>query len=184
VGPGEEGFPVNIGGMQLPPNPAEDELLQIADEFQQEQLVEHGMVDVVMEEQLPLPPPNQDQMVPEPEPQANNFHLHVGFTLMPDIQWGPFFSNWEERKDKLDPVKAWDSIISQGNSENFYAKIHVNWISFFMSLLALVDQFGWTKDFLCSRSTTFLDDNNGIITLPIPKNCSTKPSNNTPLCIA
>jgi hypothetical protein len=39
-----------------------------------------------------LAPPNQDQIVSEPEPKGNNLHLQVGFGLMPDIQKGQFFN--------------------------------------------------------------------------------------------
>lgn len=48
-----------------------------------------------------------------------------------------------------------------------------------MSLLASTGQFGWTKDFLRSGVTTFLDDNSGTICLPIPKRCP----NSHALCI-
>lgn len=55
MGPGEEGFPVlNNGGMQLPPNPAEDDLLQLADEMHQDQLMGQEANDVIMQEQHPL----------------------------------------------------------------------------------------------------------------------------------
>jgi hypothetical protein len=57
VRPGEKGFPAHMDGTQLPPNPTENELLQAADDLQQDQLIAHRIEDVVLqeflEEQLP-----------------------------------------------------------------------------------------------------------------------------------
>lgn len=48
VGPGEEGFPkfANGEGMQLPPNPMEGALLNLADELQQEQSMEQEVEEL------------------------------------------------------------------------------------------------------------------------------------------
>jgi hypothetical protein len=58
VGPGEEGFPAHMDGIQLPQNPAKNELLQAADDLQQDQLIAHGIEDVVLQEFL------EDQLPP------------------------------------------------------------------------------------------------------------------------
>ena len=89
VGPGEEGFPNHLGGgMQLPLNPNENELMQLADDHIQEQLGQLEAADMDIDQMQFLGPqePNVHQAAPrQPEhdnqPQINNLNLQVGMLL-------------------------------------------------------------------------------------------------------
>lgn len=105
VGPGEEGFPIlNNGGMQLPPNPMENDLLNLADEMQQEHIMEHEE-EVHAEIGINLADNDGQQGEAAPDnPQhddgqaAQGFHLQVGMALVNNLEGDPAFMDWERAK--------------------------------------------------------------------------------------
>jgi hypothetical protein len=92
------------------------------------------------------------------------------------------FSNWEYIKEAKS-VALWDNLTDKGNSSNISVNLPVSWVPFFISMLSYVDKFGWAKDFLLSGAPALLDDNNGTVTLPIPKDCPINITNPSFLCI-
>ena len=87
VGPGEEGFPnLPNGGMQLPNNQLEIELMDLADGVMQDQLPNAAEQLIPNQDPVPLQELDQDndnmQLVPAQQPHPNNQHMQVGLVLI------------------------------------------------------------------------------------------------------
>lgn len=156
VGPGEKGFPVlPNGGMQLPHNQAEMDLMALAYEHLQEQILaqQHVFQQPALQLQQILPgqaPMGQAPQNNQPEQglrdQADNHHLQVGFALMPELHWDPVFMNQGFKGTENTPT-AWQPSNNQGNNGALLVHIPNAWIPFFNRLLSSTDKFDWARDF-------------------------------------
>lgn len=177
VGPGE-GFPnLNNEGVQLPINPDEEMLLQLADEDQQQQLLEQqqGQVNEQIPQGFAKMEHDQIQLHQVEQHIPNNQNLQIGMTLIPELQWEQWGLAHREllsRKKEDESIKIWHSLNAQGNTKNFFIRILPDWVPFFNTLLFSASTFEWAKRFLTSGASTYLDNNSGMITLPVPKACS------------
>jgi len=189
VGPGEEGFPnLPNGGMQLPINHLEGELMDLADGVMQEQIP--NVVEPPQPNQEPAPPlQDQDQiinnlqLVPAQQPQGNNQHMQVGMVMIQERQWDHLFNDHmqtrgkqaiefcglEQGKLSLGIFKKWGKQDAQGNIENIQFQLPANWLCFFNRMLLSVDNFEWAKKFLASGAPTLLADNDSMVPLSVPK---------------
>lgn len=168
VGPGEEGFPVNNGGAQLPENQDELLLMQLADQEMQGNLAraaENNPQQLIhVEEQVPQPIQVEEQQPHQP-------NLQTGMALMPQDQWAATNRNLLLAAKKPEAIQMWERLTQKGNFENFLVRVPSNWVPFFNIMLSAPDKFDWTKKFLTSGVTSYLEGKDGNYTLPLPKTC-------------
>lgn len=125
----------------------------------------------------------EEQDDPQEQQELGNFNqqLNVGMVLMPEMQFGLVFREWEARKKADETIKFWENFVGQGNFDNTFVRIPLGWFHFFSSLLLPPDCFGWTKKFLASGASGFLAEHIGNLSMPIPKTC---PTNSTAVYVS
>ena len=185
VGPGEEGFPVfPNGGMQLPHNQVEMDIMALADEQLQEQILaqQHIFQQPALQLQQVLPgqapvgqAPQNNQPEQEFPDQVDNHHLQVGFALMSELHFDPvLMKQGQGFKGTKNTPMAWQPTNNQGINGGLLVHIPNTWIPFFNILLSSTDKFDWARDFLKSGASTFLDDGSGMSPVSIPDHCDSK----------
>lgn len=178
VGTGEVGFLVLNGGMQLPPNPNEEELMGLADDLYDEhmqdqhieehELGENAAVDnklTVPEDVLPDNLEVNDQEVPAHQ-------LQVGFALV-QMDRDPALLDWEKSK-------RWSHYFCKNSPSNLSVHIPESRSIFFTVMLLSPVNFSWAKDFVASNAFQLFQDSNASINFNIPVKC---PAHEQSLCL-
>lgn len=177
---------------QLPGNNAEAELLELADELQEQQHQNLGinlqqqepnleMLKPWLDEEIPLDQlvaprdmegqPLLDQL--EDPQDAVNLNLDVGRVIIPELSGDPAFLDYTRMKT-AEAVRLWAHLLAPGTNSGIQIKIPEIWSRSFTVFLLSTNTFEWAKSFAESDAMRLLHTNDGAVLFSIPKECPTE----------